>query len=90
MKLTTPAEGAALLVAGRSTGHLRWVAAGAETRPGGETSVATLGSTNTNAQIVLTPLAKQELASLGLISAATARVAIPAAHIESLLATGDM
>ena len=40
------------------------------------------------AQILLTPLTKQELASLGLISAGAPRVAIPAAHLENLLATG--
>ena len=40
------------------------------------------------AQIVLTPLTKEELASLELISAGTPRVVIPAAHIENLLATG--
>jgi hypothetical protein len=40
------------------------------------------------AQIVLTPLTKQELASLGLISAGTPRVAISAAHMENLLAAG--
>ena len=61
VSLTSPEEGATSLIAGRSTGRLRWVAAGAETRPGGETSVATLGGTNLNAQILLTPLTREEL-----------------------------
>ena len=47
-------------------------------------------STNMNAQIVLTPLTKEELASLGWISVVATPVAIPAAHIENLLATGDV
>ena len=44
--------------------------------------------TNMNAQIVLTPLTKEELASLGWISVVATPVAIPAAHIENLLAIG--
>jgi hypothetical protein len=41
-----------------------------------------------NAQILLTPLTKEELVSLEWVSACTPRAAIPAAHIENLLATG--
>jgi hypothetical protein len=47
MSLTIPAEAAISLVAGRSTGRLRWVAAGVDPMTplmsGGETSVVTLG-----------------------------------------------
>jgi hypothetical protein len=44
--------------------------------------------TNMNAQILLTPLTKEELVSLEWVSAGTPRMEIPAAHIENLLATG--
>ena len=44
--------------------------------------------TNMNAQIVLIPLTKDELASLAWVSVGTPRVVIPAAHIENLLAAG--
>ena len=48
-----------------------------------------LGETFTNmAQILLTPLTKEELVSLEWVSAGTPRVVIPAAHIENLLAAG--
>ena len=48
-----------------------------------------LGETFTNmAQIVLTPLTKEELVSLEWVSVGTPRVVIPAAHIENLLAAG--
>jgi hypothetical protein len=48
-----------------------------------------LGETFTNmAQILLTPLTKEELVSLEWVSAGTPRVVMPAAHIENLLATG--
>ena len=40
------------------------------------------------AQILLTPLTKEELLSLEWVSVGTPRVVIPAAHIENLLATG--
>ena len=40
-----------------------------------------------NAQTPWAPLTKDELVSLGWISAGTPRVAIPAAYIENLLAT---
>jgi len=93
MSLTSPAEGATSLVAGRSTGRLRRVAAGAEPKPpmssrrsfGGH-----LGETftNMNAQILFTPLTKDELASLEWISVVATPVVRPIAHIEKLLATG--
>ncbi len=41
-----------------------------------------------NAQILLTPLTREELASLGWISVVPTPVFIPAAHIENLLAAG--
>ena len=41
-----------------------------------------------NAQILLTPLTKEELASLEWISAGTPRVVIPVAHIKHPLAAG--
>jgi hypothetical protein len=41
-----------------------------------------------NAQIVLTPLTKEELASLSRISVVATPVVRPIAHIEKLLATG--
>jgi hypothetical protein len=41
-----------------------------------------------NAQILLTPLTREELASLGWISVVATPVFIPAAHIENLLAAG--
>ena len=44
--------------------------------------------TNMNAQIVLIPLTKDELASLEWVSVGTPRVVIPVAHIENLLAAG--
>jgi hypothetical protein len=44
--------------------------------------------TNMNAQILLTPLTKEELVSLEWVSVGTPRMEIPAAHIENLLATG--
>src|SRR6185369_7708483 len=44
--------------------------------------------TNMNAQIVLTPLTNDELASLGRISVVATPVVRPIAHIEKLLATG--
>ena len=48
-----------------------------------------LGETFTNmAQILLTPLTKEELVSLERVSAGTPRVVIPAAHIENLLVAG--
>jgi hypothetical protein len=47
------------------------------------------GETFTNmAQIVLTPLTKEELVSLKRVSTGTPRTVIPVAHIENLLATG--
>ena len=94
MNLIDPPEGAISLVAGRSTalGACAGVAAEAEPRPpmssrrsfGGH-----LGETFTNmAQILLTPLTKEELVSLEWVSTGTPRMEIPAAHIENLLATG--
>ena len=48
-----------------------------------------MGETFTNmAQILLTPLTREELASLGWISVVATPVFIPAAHIENLLAAG--
>ena len=41
-----------------------------------------------NAQILLTPLTREELASLGWISVVATPVFIPVAHIENLLAAG--
>jgi hypothetical protein len=71
-------------------GRLRRVTAGAKPMPPicprGETSVATLGSKNMNAQTLWTPLTKDDPVSLEWLSAGTPRVAIPAAHIENLLA----
>jgi hypothetical protein len=41
-----------------------------------------------NAQILLTPLTREELASFGWISVVATPVFIPTAHIENLLAAG--
>ena len=41
-----------------------------------------------NAQILLSPLTREELASLGWVSVVDTPVAIPVAHIENLLAAG--
>jgi hypothetical protein len=90
VKLTGPTKGATFLVAGRSTGRLRWVAAGLEPRHlAVKPRWPPRGRLFTNmAQILLTPLTNEELASLGWISEGTPRVVIPAAHVENLLATG--